>query len=232
MKKSPVFTLIELLVVIAIIAILAAMLLPALNNARAKGKAISCMANLRQIGLAHTFYINENNDYIVGSVVTPGAVLWPVVLGSMTGSNPNAKIFDCPSAPDAATYNLANAATFNGFKFSSGRLGYGQNLNISFNHNGYPYHRVNQWRKPSKTVVTVDANNKYVPDTATVAWYTLITTPYSSTLLNYAHEGSFNLLNLDGHVERIQRNEILRAALLNNQAVMHFYHEWATTDNY
>ncbi len=63
MKKS--FTLIELLVVIAIIAILAAMLLPALSNARAKGKLISCTANAKQIMLAFLQYGDDNESYIL-----------------------------------------------------------------------------------------------------------------------------------------------------------------------
>jgi prepilin-type N-terminal cleavage/methylation domain-containing protein/prepilin-type processing-associated H-X9-DG protein len=104
MKKSERFTLIELLVVISIISILVSMLLPALNKAREMARQASCRSNLKQMGTAVTFYVDDSDGYIPSHDIGTGASgMWDYKLQDnyLGGIKSLAiyPIFRCPTRP-------------------------------------------------------------------------------------------------------------------------------------
>jgi len=196
-KPVRAFTLIELLSVIAVIALLAALLGPALSSVRERAKSIKCTNNLRQWSIALAIYVDDHDDQIPrrGQGVRPLSVVdrmedWfnalPPILGLppysvlSTGTASNQvdgeTVFDCPSVPPQKEEIV---------------LSYGMNLFLS------PWNRLNPDRlgaisQPSSRVFLADGPLIYsstVPSSE----------PYS---VQPRHAGNANVSFLDGHVRR------------------------------
>jgi prepilin-type N-terminal cleavage/methylation domain-containing protein/prepilin-type processing-associated H-X9-DG protein len=115
-QQRSAFTLIELLVVIAIIAILAAMLLPALAKAKKKAQGISCVSNLKQVGLIMAMYVGDHQDTFPYS----GNGWWGMPLVDLLKlqnnyvSTNNRAFFRCPADQFTMGWNIALATTNSG----------------------------------------------------------------------------------------------------------------------
>ena len=198
MKKR--FTLVELLVVIAVIAILASMLLPALNQARERARTISCTNNLKQIGLAHQFYSGTFDDWIVSAEDRSGKT-WMKSLFDI--GLPRESMY-CPAG--------AESKLRIGFWFIDTpnylTLGYAQNRHLSHAKvGGTVYRKVTQYAKASRTVLMFDDRFQAVTD----LWYASYwdVTVDDARLPHYlAHGRKLNVLLLDGHVISANRENI------------------------
>ena len=221
------FTLIELLVVIAIIAILAGMLLPALNSARAKGISITCLSRLKQIGTADAQYQNDfefycpisekmsgagqpsfagmyvsstQTDYTQDGYLTPYLKKAGVKESLMHAAKTN--VFFCP---DPAYLSAWQSTGDDITKGANG--GYGANAQVHGrpgNTAKYPLHRPGTIKNPS-TITSFGDSAGYAQSTKwqNTKTETDLTKMFTISLVNvtvhFRHQGMANLIFADGH---------------------------------